>query len=157
MLKLLTILLAFFSLVSAADMLKVSSPVSRLDEFTYETPFGEKVKIPDGTKTLIISYEKDTGRLVNKYLNSKYPPYLARYNAVFIADIHDMPSIITKLFALPKMKKYKHTIYLHYGDKFSEFVVPRDEKVTIVKIKDKKVESIKYISTVKELKEAIEY
>ena len=156
MLKFLILLLAVFSF-SNADTLHISSPINSLDRFSYESPHGKKLKIPHTIKTVVVSYEKDTGRLVNNYLNNKYPPYLAKMNAIFIADIHEMPSIITKLFALPKMRKYKHTIYLNNKENFSKFLPPKDEKITIIKFENQKVKSIKYISTVKELKEAFEH
>jgi len=155
MLKTLLILTALFSF-ALANSLKVSTPLEEFNTFTYKTQFDKKVKILDNIKTIVISYEKDTGRLVNKYLNTKYPPYLAKNRAVFIADIHEMPSIITSLFAMPKMRKYKHTIFIYDEDDFSEFAKPKDEKVTVVKIKDKKVDKIYYISTPQELQEAFE-
>jgi len=155
MLKILIVLIAIFSF-SNADTLHVSTPIKSFDKFSYETPHGKKLKIPHTVKTVVVSYEKDTGKLVNEYLNNKYPPYLAKMNAVFIADIHEMPSIITKLFALPKMRKYKHTIYLNNKEYFSKFLPPKDEKITIIKFENQKVKSIKYISTAQELKKAFE-
>jgi hypothetical protein len=141
---------------SFADTLQISTPLDSFNKFVYKTQFDKKVKISDNIKTVVISYEKDTGRLVNKYLNEKYPPYLGKMNAVFIADIHEMPSLITKFFAMPKMKKYKHTIYIYEEDDFSEFAKPKDEKVTVVKFENQKVKKIYYISTPQELKKAFE-
>jgi len=149
---LLSTLLSF----AFGDSLKITTPLQAFNNFKYTTQHDKKVSISDDIKTIIISYEKDTGRLVNKYLNTKYPPYLAKNRAIFIADIHEMPSIITKLFAMPKMRKYNHTIYIYDEDDFSKFAKPQDEKVTVIKIKDKKVDKIYYISTTQELKEAFE-
>jgi len=154
--KKILVLLVFVISMVGADALKISSPISGLNKFEYESPQAKKMLIPDDTRTIIVSFEKDTGKLVNEYLDAKYPPYLSRVRAVFIADISKMPSLITRFFALPKLKKYKHTIYLHYKDEFAKYVPSKDEKVTIIKLKDKIVQDISFISTKEELKAALE-
>ena len=75
---------------------------------------------------------------------------------MFIADISKMPTVITNTFALPKLRKYKHLIYLHYNEKFQRAVPHKDGKITLLHVADGKIENISYISTEKELKAAIE-
>ncbi len=140
----------------AADTLKPSTPLSQLNNYKYETPQGRQMKIPKSTRLFVIAFEKDTGALVNDYLVTMDPFYMPKHRAVFIADINKMPTIITKMFALPKMQKYKHPVYLHYEEQFQDFVPHHEEKITLVRINDGKVENISYISTQEELKAAIE-
>lgn len=153
--KFLALLALGISLLSA-DTLKPDSPLNSLNSFKYETPQGRQMKIPKSTRLVVIAFEKDTGALVNDYLETMDPFYMPKHRAVFIADINKMPSIITKMFALPKMQKYKHLIYLHYEDQFQDFVPHQDEKITLARIKEGKVESISYASSKEELKAAIE-
>ena len=152
------ILLALTILISAvaAETLKVSTPVDSLHKYSYESQHGKIKMVPNYVKTIVISFEKDNSAMINEFLNKQEPSYLESHNAIFIADINRMPSIITKMFALPKMKKYKHTIYLHNTDKFEKFVPSKDGKATILKFKDKQVKSISYISTIDELKSVLE-
>jgi len=148
--------LIFSALIVHADFIKIDSPLSRLDAFKYETPQGRQMKIPKKSKLIIVAFEKDTGALVNEYLSSKSPFYLLKHRCIFIADINKMPSIITNMFALPKLKKYKHLIYLHYSDKLQK-VVPNTEKmITLLRVEESKIKEISYISTKKELKAVIE-
>ena len=150
------ILLALAISFAGADTLKVSSPIAEFNKFVYENPQGKKINISNTTRTIIVSFEKDTGKLVNEYLDTKHPLYLGRLGAVFIADINKMPSIITKLFALPMFRDYKHPIYLHYKDKFEKYVPSKEDKVTVIKLKNEKVQSISFISTQEELKGVLE-
>ncbi|WP_428737452.1 hypothetical protein [Sulfurimonas sp.] len=152
------IALLFFSLSTLllASTLELSTPLSSLQGFEYETQHEKEITIPDDVKTIIISYEKDSSAMINKFLDSKEKDFLEKNHAVFIADISKMPSLITSLFALPKMQKYKHTIYLHYSDEFAKFIPAVEEKVTILKIQNSKVSNISYITTVKELQEALQ-
>ncbi len=149
---LLTLSFALF----AAETLSVGTHLDTLKHYKYENQHKYPMQIPSATRLVIVSFEKDTGALVNDYLDTKKSSYIVDHNAVFIADINRMPSIITTMFALPKMQKYKHPIYLHYEDKFENFMPHKEEKLTLLRIKDEKVESITYISTLDELKAAIE-
>lgn len=142
--------------ILGAAPLAINSPLNMLDSFKYETPIGRQMKIPKKTKLVIIAFEKDTGALVNEYLNTQSPFYLPKNNSVFIADINKMPSVITNMFALPKLQKYKHLIYLHYGEKFQNIVPNKEQKITLLHIEESKIKEISFISTKEELKMAIE-
>jgi hypothetical protein len=155
MIKFLALLSLTLTLLSAAP-LGAGTSINAFGNYEFETPHGRKMKVPKSTRLVVVAFEKDTGKLVNEYLNTHEPMYMPRKRAIFIADIHKMPSIITNMFALPKLQKYKHLIYLHYDDEFENFLPNEEEKITIVRIKDKKVESVSFISTKEELKAAIE-
>lgn len=143
------------AILSAAP-LKIDSSLEMLESFKYETPQGRQMKIPNKTKLVIVAFEKDTGALVNEYLNTQSPFYLLKNNSIFIADINKMPTIVTNMFALPKLQKYKHLIYLHYSDKLQDTVPNKEQKITLLRFENSKIKEISYISTVLELKTAIE-
>lgn len=153
--KFLASLTLSVAILSAAP-LKVDSSLNVLDSFKYETPTGREMKIPKKTKLVIVAFEKDTGALVNEYLNTQNPFYLPKNNSVFIADINKMPSVITNMFALPKLQKYKHLIYLHYGEQFQNAVPNKEQKITLLRVDGSKIKEISFISSVSELKAAIE-
>lgn len=153
--KFLVALTLSVAILSAAP-LKIDSSLEMLEGFKYETPQGRQMKIPKKTKLVIVAFEKDTGALVNEYLDKQSPFYLPKNNSIFIADINKMPSIVTSMFALPKLQKYKHLIYLHYSDKLQEAVPNKEQKITLLRFENSKIKEISYISTVQELKTAIE-
>ena len=139
-----------------AEAFNVGSSLQSLNDYKFETPQEQSINIPKNTELVIMAFEKDTGALVNDYLDTQDPLYLSQHNTVFIADINKMPGIITALFALPKMKKYKHPIYLHYEEEFQNFIPHLEEKLTLVRIQDGKVKDIFYVSTTEELKTEIQ-
>lgn len=139
-----------------ADQIKVDTKLYEMNKFKYETPQGRKMRVPNRTELIVVAFEKDTGKLVNEYLNSKDPYYMPKRHAIFIADISEMPTIITNTFALPKLRKYKHPIYLHFNDEFADFVPHKDESVTIIRVKNKKVTDVSYIKTAAQLQAVIE-
>jgi hypothetical protein len=151
-LLLLTLSLALFG----ANQIKLGTSLSELNSYKYETPNARPMKIPQKTKLIILAFEKDTGKLVNAYLEKQNPYYLTKRHAIYIADISNMPSIITHLFALPKLRKYKHLIYLHYEEIFQTVVPHNEDEITIMRVDNKKITEISFVKTVQELKSAIE-
>ena len=151
--KFLVVLSLSFAILGASPLM-VNSPQNMLNDFKYETPQGRQMRIPKKLNLVIVAFE--TGALVNEYLNTKAAYYLQLNRAIFIADINKMPTIITNMFALPKLRKYNHLIYLHFDDKFESVIPNKEKKVTLLHIKDGKIQEISYISTKQELKSAIE-
>jgi hypothetical protein len=139
-----------------AQPLQVGDSINSFSAYTFETPQGRKMKVPKSSNLIIVAFEKDTGKLVNVYLNTQDPDFLPKERAIYIADIHNMPTLITNWFALPKLREYKHPIYLHFDEKFEKFLPNKEEKITLIRLKDKKVVSISFISTKEELKAAID-
>ena len=151
---LLALYLSFIAL--NAGELVVGSSLDALNEFKFETPQGQEVKIPKKSKLVIVAFEKDAAALVNEFLATKEPSYLTKNSSTFIADVHEMPAIIAKMFALPKLKKYKHPIYLYDGENFHTVVSSKKAKVTLLEVDNGVIKSISYISTRQELQLAIE-
>jgi len=68
----------------------------------------------------------------------------------FVANISKMPALITKLFAMPKMKKYKHTILLIDDDDNNMFLSEK-KHISIYDLQDGIIKNITYIKGIKEL------
>ncbi|WP_455756209.1 hypothetical protein [Sulfurimonas sp.] len=153
--KILAILTLSFAILSAGSI-SINSPLNQLDNYKYETPHGRQMKIPKKTNLVIVAFEKDTGALVNEYLKTKNKYYLQKNRSIFIADIHEMPDMVTTMFALPKLKKYKHLIYLHYDEEFQKAVPYKKDEITLLRVVDGKVSDISYITSKSELQASIE-
>lgn len=126
----------------------------KLRVFVLSDQFGAYHTVGRHIKTIIFSSQKDTSNDINTYIASKNPNFLKENNAVFIADISKMPAIITRMFAMPKLKKYKHNILLvnnEDDDRFSE----KEEQITIYKLENSVVKKIYYIKSAKEIEKAL--
>ena len=156
MLKKIVLFLVTASILSA-NSLFIGMSLEKLKSFKYEDQFEKKIKIPKSARLVILSFEKDTGATVNELLNEQNPAYLQDHNALFIADISGMPSLITSMFALPKMQKYKHTIYLNYAERFAKEFPPKEEQITLLHFNAQNfLSKTTYISKKEELQKAIE-
>jgi hypothetical protein len=118
--------------------------------------WGKKSTLKVMPHTLVMAFEKGTGATVNEYLASHDKNYLKKNKAVFIADISQMPNFITETFALPKMRKYPHTVLLIRDEEQGLKFPGEEEKITVMKFHGNFLAHIDYVSTAAELKQAIE-
>jgi len=153
--KILTILTLSFSILSAS-LISVNSPLSQFNSYKFQTPTSHEIKISKETNLIIIAFEKNTGALVNEYLRTKDIYYLQKNSAIYIANIHAMPSIIRKIFAIPKLQKYKHLIYLQYDEEFQNNTPNKEGKITLLRFENGKISNISFITTEAQLQAAIE-
>ncbi len=140
-------IIIFISLYVFANNFKISDHIS---SFLIPDQFNKLHTIDENIQTIIVSFEKGTSTDINKFLKSKKDNFLEQHKSVFIANITDMPSILTKFFAIPKMKTYKHKILL-INDENDHRFTKKDSKITIYKLKNGIIKNIFYISNIKEL------
>jgi len=136
------LLLPLFTLFLYANSFEINSHIG---SFSLPTQFDEKQTVDSSIQTIIVSFEKDTGKDINQFLSSKDKDFLKNHHAVFIANIAKMPSIITKMFALPKMRDYKHNILLIYDENDKRFI-SQEEKSTVYKLENGVIKSISFIT-----------
>jgi hypothetical protein len=116
-----------------------------IGSFSMLNQHDEKITVDNKITKILVSFEKDTGAEINEYLSNKYPLFLKNKNAIFIANISEMPSIITKMFALPKMRKYKHDILLIYDEEDKRFSA-KEELSTLYTLNNGVITDISYIT-----------
>lgn len=117
---------------------------------------GKAVTVSVMPKTLIMAFEKGTGATVNNFLLASGKEYLKKNNAEFVADISQMPSFVVENFALPKMRKYPHTVLLIRDEEQGLCFPAQEDKITVMKFRDNFLIQIEFVETVAELKATIE-
>ena len=116
-----------------------------LPEIKLLDQFDQEFKVEDKDTLLIMAFEKDLSVVVNEYLKQQPEGFLATHHAKFISDISTMPSLITSMFALPKMKKYPFSVML-INDDFGQQFNSVEGKITVYKLKKNKIEEIIFLS-----------
>ncbi|SEB07300.1 hypothetical protein SAMN05660964_03399 [Thiothrix caldifontis] len=103
------------------------------------------ITVAADVQTLLFAIEKPPSELLNTYLMKQDKDFLTTKKAYFLADISGMPSMITKMFALPNMRERPYSILLAYDAKEAEFMPRQKDHVTLVKVKAGKVDKILFI------------
>ncbi len=136
------LLLTLFALFLQASSFETNQEIGN---FSLPNQFDEKQTVDSSIKIIIVSFEKGTGKDINQFLSTKDKDFLKNHHAVFIANISGMPSIITKMFALPKMRDYKHSVLLIYDEEDDRFV-SKEDKSTLYRLENGVIKSISYIT-----------
>lgn len=142
---------ALLALGAFANSLTVGSDVS---EIKIKNQFEAVNAISADTKTILFASDKETSDILKEYLLSKEGDILTANNALYVADISGMPSLISKFIALPKMKKYPFSVML-LDDTNKAFFGKEEGKIIVYSLDNLKVTQMKSISTAKELEEII--
>jgi predicted transcriptional regulator len=137
----------FLALSAIASSLTVGNTLPTLkikDQF-------EKEHVVDANiKTIIFSATKSEGTTIKEFLLTKDKDYLTTNKAAYIADITGMPSIITSLIAMPKMKGYPFSVLLVDESNKNLFPV-KEDMISVISLDNGKITDIKYVKTAEEL------
>lgn len=141
---LFTVLLGLSAIASSLTVGNTLPTLKIKDQF-------EKEHIVDANiKTIIFSATKSEGTTIKEFLLTKDKDYLTTNKAAYIADITGMPSIITSLIAMPKMKGYPFSVLLVDESNKSLFPV-KEDMISVISLDNGKITDVKYVKTAEEL------
>jgi hypothetical protein len=153
-LKLWPILL-FVLLPLTAQAIEIGDPVpswSLLDQF--DEPY---VMDEHTTQTILVASSMSAGKTMEKALKDKPKGFLEARRTVFIADIKPMPALITRFFAVPKMRKvYSYRVALDREALIAPGYGGDPSKVQWLQLKDGKLVSRREFNGPDELRVALE-
>ena len=116
----------------------------RLPNIALNDQFEKPLKVELSDTVLIMAFEKDVSIEISKFLKSQSKGFMAQHHTKYISDISSMPSFVTSMFALPKMKKYPFSVMLINND-FGKQFDRKKGKVSIYTLKNKKIIAIEFI------------
>jgi len=139
--KLLIMSLLLTSVLFAETKVGESFPkLTLVDQYSKKTEVKTK-----GSATLLLSFEKDVSKQIKRYIDTKEKDFLVTKNIMYISDISSMPSFITSMFAIPKMKKFSFIVSLIYDEKEAKSLSRQKERVTVVTLKDNRIKKIRFV------------
>ncbi|CAA6805309.1 MAG: FAD/FMN-containing dehydrogenases [uncultured Thiotrichaceae bacterium] len=122
-----------------------------LPTVTLSNQHGKAVVIADDVKTVLYVGEMSVSKVASAFFNEQEADFLTKHQAYYIADISGMPSIITKMFAIPKMKKRPYDILLVKEEKDVALIPRKEDSMTVIKVKEGLISSVDYVKTGEEL------
>lgn len=117
---------------------------SKVESFSAKTQHDKEFTFkPAETRFLLVTHDMETGKKANAVLTTVGPENLSNKKVVYLANIYGMPGV-GRMFALPKMRKYSHTIILGDDAELIAKFPQEQNKVTVLKLSGGKVTSVKY-------------
>ena len=135
---------------SATDGINVGSKIT----FALPDQFDKAHTLTPEIKKIIFVFAKATGHTVKTFLKAQDKDYLTKRNAIFVADISPMPTVIRNTFALPDLKKSAYSVLLIYDKEIAKQFKneAQADKIAVLTLNNGTIEAVKYISTADELK-----
>lgn len=126
-----------------------------METYSLEDQHGALQNLQPGTEVVIMSFDMKVSKEFHKTLKGKEKTYLSDNKIEYIVDIRGMPSLVTWMFAGPKMRKYKFPILLVKEGNFPDKFPKQEGKFTILKLDPQ--HNITDISYIGDIKKVIEY
>ena len=124
---------ALFALCLFADPL---TPGSSLGSYTLRDQFDTPHRFSRENYTrIVVAQSREDALKVVEFLQRQPKDFLSTHHCAFVSDIHSMPTLVTKLFALPKMKKYPFAVLLIYEKEHNIFPM-REGKLTFITLQN---------------------
>jgi len=129
-----------------------------LEEFNFKDQFDKEHSLTSDVKKVIFAFSKPTGHIMKLYMGIRKPDYLTSRDILFIADISGMPSMISKMFAIPDMKESKYPILLIKEKENAVRFRNEEQKnaVMIISLENKIIKSVKFVTNEIDLKAEID-
>jgi hypothetical protein len=128
----------------------------RLPAFQLEDQHGRPGQVDESIRLLLFAADMDAGGLVNDALEGDASLRdLAARGAVFVSDIHRMPAIVTRLFALPSMRRRPYRMLLDREPGPTLRIPRREGQVTLLGLESLTIRRVAYADTPQAVAEAL--
>lgn len=127
----------------AADQLAVEDKFPAL---TLHDQHDQPMAISKDTRLVLFAVEKPAADLVTAYLEKQPDDFLEGNAAVYLMDISGMPKMITRMFALPKMRNRPYRILLAEDEETLAFLPRHQNQVTVIRLEKGRVKSLDFVA-----------
>jgi hypothetical protein len=137
-------------LLSASAALGAAPPLAvgaRLPALTLTDQHDVEGSVGPGTRCILFSRDMSAAKIVNEALANDPAALIAAAQAVVVSDISGMPKLITKLFALPAMRRRSYRLLLDRDGNATAGFPYEKGKVTVLHLHALTVERVEYIES----------
>jgi hypothetical protein len=137
------------------DAVAVAEVGSTLPALSFEDQHGESHSLDASVRLIVFTRDMDAGDIVKETLAENGGEVLAANAAVYITDVHGMPSLIRSLFALPSMRKRPYAMWLDVEGEDTTILPAREGQPSLIHLDAMRVTRIDSIASGAALREAL--
>lgn len=125
-------------------------PVVLQDQHGHEHLLGEDVRL------VLFARDMDAGDLAAEALEDGGAELLEARHAVYVADIHRMPALVSRLFALPSLRRRGYPVWLDREGRETARLPAEPGKLTLLRLRGLRVTGIDYADSAAAVRAALE-
>ncbi|MBK1630404.1 hypothetical protein CKO31_06510 [Thiohalocapsa halophila] len=111
--------------------------------------------IEAGTRLVLFAPDRESSELAHGVLEATGGETLEQAGVRYVADISAMPGLVTRMFALPKMRDYSYSMLLGREAADTAMLPRRDGELTLIGLEAGSVTDLSYVGTEAELRAAL--
>lgn len=131
-------------------------PGDVVDTWTLQDQYDHPYTLQTDVQALLVTQDMAAAKLMKAAMENKPQGYLDERRVVFVADIQRMPAIVSKLFAVPAMRKYAYRVMLDRDGSVVSCYSPGENQVLWMQLDQGKVIEVKSFDSAPALKQALE-
>ncbi len=126
-----------------------------LAPLTLQDQHDEEHTLDTSVQVVLFSRDMEGGDLLEEALEETPKGLLPRHHALYVADIHKMPGLVARMFAIPSMRKRPYPMLLDRdGDITARF--PSEEgKATLLFLDDLSIQRVFYADSAAEVRRSL--
>lgn len=146
---------AFFAslLFGMAGWAVESEPPQNLDFSSLVDQFGQPFRGPGSMALVMVVNGMKAKNMVRDTLAELDVSCLQQGRVIYLANISGMPKMISKLVAVPRLRKLGYPVWLDYSGNMTDMLPTRKDEVTLLSIdSEQAVSSTGYVKSGEELR-----
>jgi hypothetical protein len=128
---------------------------SLVEPFELADQHGELRRVDAKQRVLLFTRDMDAGDVLKQALASDGPALLAAAGAAYVADVSQMPALVLRLFALPKMRQRPYPMLLDRDGSKTTRLPAEQGKITLLVLDSLRIVELRYLGTADEVRQAL--
>lgn len=147
-----TLLIVAFLAVAVAAGAEPLRPGMPMPEIRLADQHDVETTIAPDVRYVVFTRDMDAGNLVKDALAVNGGAILEAADTVYVADISGMPAFVTKVFAVPAMRKRGYPIVLDRDGKATAGVPSEEGKITVLDLRAGAIAQIRHVASAEDLR-----
>ena len=117
---------------------------------------GQAWQVPASTRLVVFAADRKASNLVMTVLGPLHQGFLASRHAVYLADMSQMPGLITRTFALPSLREQPFEVGVSLDETLLAGWPRQTDAVTLIGLEAGRVTHFQYASSEAQLRTALD-
>lgn len=144
MLKKMMMTLMLLASVQLAAHAQAPAKLEALSAHEFKNQWDEPIRLTVSTQWVIFSHHKAGGKWVKEAFEALNITDPKAHGWLYVADVSQMPSLITSWFAIPKMQDFAFPVALVYDEHLTETWPQTPETVSVYKLNNLVIKDVNY-------------
>ena len=126
-----------------------------LEPFELADQHGELRRVDAKQRVLLFTRDMDAGDVLKQALASDGPALLDGAGAAYVADVSQMPALVLRIFAVPKMRQRPYPMLLDRDGSKTTRLPAEQGRVTLLVLDSLRIAELRYLGTAEEVRQAL--